>query len=322
MENKKFHECYAEWVDTYKVGAVRQATLNKYRQTHAQLEAIAPDVILQQLDRRTYQEIINKYAETHAKQTVCDFHTQLKAFILDAIEEKMLENNPARKVAIKGIIPENTRIKCLSREECLKLVDELDLTKPIKSEERTKHSGAGWIYQVNWDWFILLCLKTGLRFAEAAGLTGDDFDFERNMLNVSKTYDYKFENKIVNDTKTLSSKRKILLDNKLASQFQELLGKRSRDELIFVVEGQRIFNTTVNNRLKTLCKTAGIPEISVHGLRHTHASILFYNGVSLYSVSRRLGHADVTVTQRVYLHLIKELENEDNDKISAGLSMF
>lgn len=67
--------------------------------------------------------------------------------------------------------------------------------------ERTKSSG---IYindgkretvkeEVNWDWFILLSAKTGMRFSEALAITPADFDFSRQTLSISKTWDYKGE---------------------------------------------------------------------------------------------------------------------------------
>ena len=49
---------------------------------------------------------------------------------------------------------------------------------------------------------------------------------------------------------------------------------------------------------------------SIHGLRHTHASLLLFAGVSIASVARRLGHASMTTTQKTYLHIIQELENK------------
>lgn len=76
----------------------------------------------------------------------------------------------------------------------------------------------------------------------------------------------------------------------------------------------------VNNRLRALCIKADIPIISVHGLRHTHASLLLFAGVSIASVARRLGHSSMITTQETYLHIIKELDNQDNDKIIRHLS--
>lgn len=84
-----------------------------------------------------------------------------------------------------------------------------------------------------------------------------------------------------------------------------------------------MYNSTINNVLKRRCEKANIPIISIHGLRHTHASLLLFSGVSIASVARRLGHASMTTTQKIYLHIIHELESKDVDNVMrmlAGLS--
>ncbi|MDE1550046.1 tyrosine-type recombinase/integrase, partial [Jeotgalibaca caeni] len=80
-------------------------------------------------------------------------------------------------------------------------------------------------------------------------------------------------------------------------------------------------NTTINNRLKVLCERVQIPVITIHSLRHTHASLLLFAGVSIASVAKRLGHSSMTTTQETYLHIIQELENQDNDKIIRHLAI-
>ena len=81
-----------------------------------------------------------------------------------------------------------------------------------------------------------------------------------------------------------------------------------------------MYNSTVNEILKRRCKALKIPVISIHGLRHTHASLLLFAGVSIASVARRLGHASMTTTQKTYLHIIHELENKDVDIVMRSLS--
>lgn len=73
------------------------------------------------------------------------------------------------------------------------------------------------------------------------------------------------------------------------------------------------------NVLERHCNQAKIPVISVHGLRHTHASVLLFAGVSIASVARRLGHSSMTTTQKTYLHIIQELENQDIDLVMRSL---
>ena len=74
------------------------------------------------------------------------------------------------------------------------------------------------------------------------------------------------------------------------------------------------------NVLERHCNQAKIAVISVHGLRHTHASVLLFAGVSIASVARRLGHSSMTTTQKTYLHIIRELENQDIDLVMRSLS--
>jgi len=137
----------------------------------------------------------------------------------------------------------------------------------------------------NWDWFVLLVAKTGLRFSEALALTPQDF--EQQKIKITKSWDYKSSSSCFGDTKNSASKRTIHIDSKLCEQFTSLLNGLADAEPIFV-KG-RIFNSTINSRLKTLCKKAGVPAISVHCLRHTHASLLIFAGVSIASIAKRLG---------------------------------
>ena len=82
----------------------------------------------------------------------------------------------------------------------------------------------------------------------------------------------------------------------------------------------RVFNSTVNGVLERYCKKLGIPVISIHGLRHTHASLLLFAGVSIASVARRLGHASMTTTQKTYIHIIQEMENKDIDLVMRSMA--
>ena len=103
-------------------------------------------------------------------------------------------------------------------------------------------------------------------------------------------------------------------------QFASLVKDLPSSQPIFVVGDEKVYNSTVNDILERYCRKLEIPVISVHGLRHTHASILLYAGVSIASVARRLGHASMTTTQKTYLHVIQELENQDVDLVMRSLA--
>ncbi|UUX34719.1 site-specific integrase [Fundicoccus culcitae] len=296
-----FYDYFEEWIELYKVGAIRDVSLGKYYIALKHLEKIAPSIRMCDLDRRTYQEILNEYAKTHEKQTTMDFHHQIKGAVLDAIDEGILDSNPTRKVIIKGKKAIERKQKFLNQFEVQSLIRQMDLGN-----------------EINWDWFILLVTKTGLRFSEALALTPEDFDFSKQTLTINKTWDYKKSNGSFLPTKNESSNRKIQLDWQTAMHFSQLLKEYPTDNVIFVKK--RVFNSTINKRLEVLCNMANIPVISIHSLRHTHASLLLYAGVSVASVAKRLGHSNMSITQKTYLHIITELENQDNTKIVQFLS--
>lgn len=98
-----------------------------------------------------------------------------------------------------------------------------------------------------------------------------------------------------------------------------MLVKNLPEDVPMFISG-KVYNSTVNDVLAKHCRQAGIPVVSVHGLRHTHASLLLFAGVSIASVAQRLGHSSMTTTQKTYLHIIRELENKDVDLVMRSLS--
>lgn len=295
-----FCDYYEKWIKIYKEGAIRKVTLDKYKMTLRWLRKLIPDLKIKDLTRISYQELLNNYALEHERQTTMDFHHQLKGSILDAVDEGLLDRDPTRKAIIKGKTPSVKKVKFINQFELHTLLDTLELKN-----------------EISWEWMILLIAKTGLRFSEALALTPADFNFSRQSISVSKTWDYKGEGGFL-PTKNQSSIRKVQIDWQTVIQFSQLIKDLPEDKPIFV-KG-KVYNYTVNGVLERYCKKAEVPVISIHGLRHTHASLLLFAGVSIASVARRLGHSSMNTTQKTYLHIIQELENRDVDLVMRSLS--
>ena len=299
-QSELFCDYFERWVKVYKDGAIRKVTMNKYLLALSWLRKLIPDLRMCDMDRIAYQKLLNDYAKHHERQTTMDFHHQLKGAILDAVDEGLISRDPTRKSIIKGKAPREKKPKYLSQFELHTLLLNLDL----KSD-------------VNWDWLILLVAKTGMRFSEALAITPKDFDFAHQAISIEKTWDYKGEGGFL-PTKNRSSVRKIQIDWQTVVQFSELIKDKPEEAPLFA--NCKVYNSTVNDVLRRRCKQAHIPVISVHGLRHTHASLLLFAGVSIASVARRLGHSSMTTTQKTYLHIIHELENKDIDLVMRALS--
>lgn len=315
----KFFRYYKEWIETYKKYQISEITYSKYDLTYRYLKKVHPDLYLDELTRQKVQMIINKYGETHEIETSKVFLHRLQAPLRDAAYEGWVSKDPTYKVVpTSRILHKVTRAKYLEADQAEKLERVLEKDHSIQS------------VMCDFD------LRTGLRFAEVLGLTPADIDFQKKTIDINKTWDYKKgTDSDFMPTKNKFSNRIITIDDKAMHDLQYMMFGVKQDEPIFVkaltIAAQSkvsdrqprqkykkyvaVYNSTINVKLIEWCEKAGVPRISFHGLRHTHASLLIANGVSIQSVADRLGHADTTTTQKVYIHLLKKLKAKDDQKI-------
>jgi integrase len=305
----KLSEYYDKWIVTYKKNNVRPVTYKKYVMTGESLKKLEPACEITDFDRGTYQKLINKYAETHEHLTVMDFHRQIRASVLDALDEGIIKRDFTRRVQVGGKPKAKKIKKFLEEDEAKKFIADLNVN--------TK--------ELNWDYFLLLLINTGLRYSEGLALTPNDFNFGDRKIDVNKSYDYKTKIKAnrFQPTKNPSSNRVISLDLKTAWTLRPIIEKLEPTEPIFpywyggghVV----IYNSTINDIIARHCANAGVGRITVHGLRHTHASLLIAKKVSIQAVAKRLGHANTITTQSTYIHPLKTAMKEADERIESIL---
>ena len=299
------NQYFKTWIETYKEPVVTHATYIKYENTLKQIEKYFGETTIKQITATSYQQALNEYAKTHGKLTVSCFHKQIKACLLDAVDEQIIKVDPTRKAVITGRKKETEKIKCLDYDEWKALIHATYNTSFIR------------------DQIIYLAAVTGMRYAEVLGLTWDNVDFQNNKLTVNKTWDYKYHKGFI-PTKNEGSKRQMDIDDKTMTMLRVLYDQRDTCDcdcrLFNYTEGKQLYSANTNRYLSELCENIGIRNISFHSLRHTHASILLYQGVSLMAVSRRLGHANTATTQNIYIHIIKELENKEKSLIMQVVS--
>ena len=307
LRHIKFYKYFKEWVDTYKVGQVRPVTLNKYYLVEKRLKELVPDLDLGDMTRADVQRLINEYGKTHEYPTVLDFLHHIQAPLRDAVYEGWIAKDPTYKVyATSQVKHKETRFKYLESDQVSKLV------KVLERDDSPEAL------------MFLFDLKTGLRFAEIFGLTPKDIDLKNLTLYVNKTWNYKEKTGEFQPTKNKYSNRVITIDWQTANILQRMMQGYSENEPFWLNKLQskngRIYNSTLNQKLTKFCKEAAVPRISIHGLRHTHASLLISAGVSIQSVAKRLGHGNTETTQRVYIHLLDDLQERDNNKMMTILT--
>lgn len=298
-------EYFEQWVKVFKKPIISPITYIKYQNTHRQIKEYFGETKLGEISRTSYQEVINNYAEIHSKRTTACFHKQIRSSILDAVDEQFIVTDPTRKAVITGRLKEAKKSKYLHHKEWQVLIQNID----------THNHG------ITHNLIIYLAAVTGMRFAEILGLTWSDINFTKQQITINKTWDYKYHSGFI-PTKNSSSIRTIDIDKqsiKILQQHQEIQDKwqlNNPKQLICMnSKGKSPVSATINRHLERLCESLNISVISFHGLRHTHASVLLFQGVNLMAVSRRLGHSNVTTTQNIYLHVIREMEDRETNLI-------
>lgn len=170
------------------------------------------------------------------------------------------------------------------------------------------------------DWRLLtkFLALSGLRIGEAIALNEDDVDFHERQIHVSKTY-VRQTGKI-STTKTESSTRNVSMQDELHECCLEII-KRKWDIASITGKKSDLFFPDPNRDY--ICydvyakyfreNTEAIigRKLTPHALRHTHVALLAENGIPLEVISRRLGHADSTVTRDIYFHVTKRLAEKD-----------
>lgn len=166
--------------------------------------------------------------------------------------------------------------------------------------------------------FLLLALYTGLRKGELLALTWDDVDYDKKLLRVNKsrTGSRKDVTTQITTPKTESSNRKIpindfviealIAEKKRQREYAQMLGNgydRSHNFIVRNILGQPYVNLSAINRVvDRLTENAGLPHCTIHGFRHSVASILDDNGVPIQDISVLLGHESVQTTERIYIN--------------------
>lgn len=304
-----FADYFESWYKTFKKDVVDN-TLKAYEITHDHIVEDFEGVYTLDIDKRRYQRFLNSFGKTHAKMTTKKVNSHIRACVKDGIDEGVFVIDFTRGAVLVGNKGKPNIDKYLDYKDSEKLLKAI-----LERLDRTPTY-----------YLLLLALTTGMRFGEIVGLTRNDFDFENNMINIDKTWGYtKRMNRGFTETKNEESIRKITVDPETMTIFKKWFESIPDNikRLVFYSPTSKyhvISNAVANKVLSNLIDRLKIKKITLHGLRHTYASIQLYKGVSVYSVSEHLGHADIATTMSVYTHIVKELRAKDQKLMAESFT--
>ena len=251
-------------------------------------------------------------SKTLAAKTVSGYHRLISAVLKQAVKEGLIPFN----VAANADIPK-------AEKKDIESLQTADLPAILAALEREP---------LKWKVITHLLLITGARRGEVLGLKWSAVDFDNNRLHICNNVLYFPDVGIYQDTpKTASSIRWIsvpaetikLLETWQKYQKEEAKKKpgfyRNDEGLLFTQEdGSPMCPDSVTTYLRRFSEKNSLPHINPHKFRHTMASMLIYNRVDPVSVSKRLGHSQVSTTTDIYAHVIEEADKQNSD-ILAGI---
>lgn len=299
------------WLTSIASNSCEESTLYGYknivnRHIIPSLGEIPLQKIKPQQIQNYYNDKLNDEESPLSENTVRKHHALLKTAFQVAVQQDMLISNPLDKVIKpKYIRPE---INVYNAEEMKKL---------FKAAEGTRLEVVIWILGM-----------TGIRRSELCGLKWNNIDFNNKIISIKNTR-INVGTKIIekNRTKNISSTRKISISDELIdvlnkerqsqSENKELLGKHYIDnDYVIVMENGKPYRPNYLSELFTkFINNNNLPPITLHGLRHSLASVANNAGINLYEISKILGHSNTSTTSKIYISMFDDTHKESMDAI-------
>ena len=302
-----YRELVALWWESYKntIKPNSQQSMEGIVRLH--ILPVFGDYKLDKLTTPIIQQQVNKWADKANKgekgaYANYSFLNNINRRILQyGVTMQVIQHNPARDV----IIPRKQQ----NKEHKVKFFSNQELKQFLDYLEDLDQSS----YENFFDYVLYkTLLATGCRIGEALALEWSDIDLKKGVISISKTLNRYQE---TNTPKSKAGLRKIDIDKATVSllkqykkrqQVQSWQLGRSESIVFTPFTTKYAYACLLRKRLQSHFKAAGVPDISFHGFRHTHATIMLYAGIAAKDLQYRLGHSNISMTLNTYVHATKE----------------
>ena len=295
-DNVTFVTYLRRWSKETYAPRVRQATGNVciYAMEKIIIPAVDVDVPLRSVTTE-YLDAVLKRAAAYSKSAGNSARSFLSIAFGDAIKDCLLTRNPIE--GTKHYPRDKVNIRIYGKE---------DFERFIMAASES-------------DWYLEIMLGTfaGLRKGEIYGLKYSDVDLENDTIHIQRQTDNKG---VERPLKTKNSDRVLHIHPLIAEEISKRRSDADKNQIklkdayhdLGYISCQKNWlqhvPAAMNIALNKLCRRNGLPEITVHGLRHQFATILMEQGVSIERISALLGHASVNTTYEYYIDVMAENE--------------
>ena len=302
-----YSELVSLWWESYKntIKPNSQQTMEGIVRIH--ILPVFGDYKLDKLTTPIIQQQVNKWADKANKgekgaYANYSFLNNINRRILQyGVTMQAIKHNPARDV----IIPRKQQ----NKEHKVKFFSNQELKQFLNYLENLDQSS----YENFFDYVLYkTLLASGCRIGEALALEWSDIDLKKGIISISKTLNRYQE---TNTPKSKAGLREVDIDTATVSLLKEYK-KRQQIQAWQLGRSVKIVFTPFTTKYAYACllrkrlqghfKVAGVPDVSFHGFRHTHATIMLYAGIEAKDLQYRLGHSNISMTLNTYVHATKE----------------
>lgn len=283
---------------------------------------------------RKAENLFEIHSETTglSAKTILHYHRLISSILAQATRDRLVPFNVADHNYMKAPKLEQSEAAFLDEEQARHVLELLN-DEPLK-----------------WKTAMYLLMFSGVRRGELLGLEWQDIDFDKRIIHIKRTSQYVQHMGIITKSpKNATSYRTVKLPEfvfDLLREYQAYWNKLRNDMLdrwehfITITLADGSTQTVRNDRLfikddttpmnpdsltdwtSNFVKRNKLPHFTPHSLRHTHATLLIAEGVSIPTVSRRLGHSSITTTSKIYVHAIQSADEVASDVIDGKLNPF
>ena len=299
-------------------------------------------------DNITFNELINLYREEQLKTVKISTYrrnyfacnTLMGILGTDTLVSKLNAGYIRKQMLATGKEPGTlnehlTRLKALLRwgfrNDYVSDISYLDKIenfkdKPHREKIENKFMEAEEVFKLisgmrikKWRDLTEFLVLSGLRFGEAAALRRSDLDFKNRIIHVRLNYDS--NNGVTTTPKTRTSIRDVYMQDELYDLCKKIYAYTiipiNNSNLLFCENGEHLQYWAYEKYFCQNTKRIIGRKLTVHSLRHTHASLMMENGMDEQSIARRLGHTNSNVTKEIYLHVTKKMQEKENQQIKS-----
>lgn len=302
------------WIDNFKAGNVKTKTLQNYKERFKyNIAECIGNMLLSDVRPLHCQNVLNHMSESgYCTSTIELTRITMYSLFEYAAENELLVKNPVSK-----------NVKCIGGKE-----PKAERVLTVDEQRTFLNATKG---KSNYNQYAFV-LQTGLRAGELAALKWTDIDFEKGIIHITRTVDYRTA---TGEWETRSPKSKsglrdiplsdeaicILNNQRQKMQSLNIIPMEYHDFVFLSKNGNLIRNSAYNKDLQMICKRTGLAHFSMHTLRHTFATRCAEAGMQPKTLQSILGHSNISVTMDIYVHCTEDKKTQEMKSVASMLKV-